>query len=151
RRIVLCPPDLPLEHFPFVVDSAEVDAIVSDRTVLELGKPRPMYFSPCTRNIAPGNGDRSADRQTEWILLTSGTTGLPKLVVHTLSSLAGAIEDGAISTEPVVWSTFYDICRYGGLQVFLRAVLTGSSLVLSSAKESTADFLARASSHGVTH
>src|ERR1700733_9213731 len=61
RRIVLCPPDLPLEHFPFVVDSAEVDAIVSDRTVLELGKPRPMYFSPCTRNIAPGNGDRSAD------------------------------------------------------------------------------------------
>ena len=151
RRIVLCPPDLPLEHFPFVVDAAEVDAIVSDRTVLELGKPRPMYFSPCTRNIAPGNGDRSADRHTEWILLTSGTTGLPKLVVHTLQSLTGAIQPGQTHDEEVVWSTFYDIRRYGGLQIFLRAALGGTSLVLSSAHESTADFLARAASHGVTH
>jgi acyl-coenzyme A synthetase/AMP-(fatty) acid ligase len=151
RRIVLCPPDLPLEHFPYLIDAAEVDAIVSDRTVLELGKPRPMYFSPITRNIAPANGDRSADRETEWILLTSGTTGLPKLVAHTLQSLTGAIQPGQKRDEEVVWSTFYDIRRYGGLQIFLRAALGGTSLVLPSAHESTADFLARAASHGVTH
>ena len=82
-------------------------------------------------------------------LLTSGTTGRPKLVVHTLASLTGAIEAGRSSG--VVWSTFYDIRRYGGLQIFLRAALTGTSLVLSSAQESTADFLARAASHRVTH
>jgi acyl-coenzyme A synthetase/AMP-(fatty) acid ligase len=51
----------------------------------------------------------------------------------------------------LVWSTFYDIRRYGGLQIFLRALFTGSSLLLSSASESTADFLARAGAHGVTH
>jgi acyl-CoA synthetase (AMP-forming)/AMP-acid ligase II len=50
-----------------------------------------------------------------------------------------------------VWSTFYDIRRYGGLQIYLRAVLGGTPLVLSSAGESTADFLARAGAHGVTH
>jgi acyl-coenzyme A synthetase/AMP-(fatty) acid ligase len=150
RRIVLCPPDLPLELLPFVIDSADVDAIVSDRPTLDLDISRAVCFVPCSREITPEKRERSAQHQTEWILLTSGTTGLPKLVVHDLTSLAGAIERG-ISIDLVVWSTFYDIRRYGGLQIFLRAVLTGTSLVLPGAQESTADFLARAGSHGVTH
>jgi acyl-CoA synthetase (AMP-forming)/AMP-acid ligase II len=37
------------------------------------------------------------------------------------------------------------------LQIFLRAVLGGAPLVLSSAAESTPDFLARAAALGVTH
>jgi acyl-coenzyme A synthetase/AMP-(fatty) acid ligase len=150
RRLVLCPSDLPLEHLPLVIDSAAVDAIVSDGTTLGPEVPGVERFVPCSPKIVPGNHDRNAEVQTEWILLTSGTTGLPKLVVHTLASLAGAIE-GSITPIPAVWSTFYDIRRYGGLQIFLRAVLTGASLVLSSAEESTADFLARAGAHGVTH
>ena len=96
-----------------------------------------------------GKQDRGVQHATEWVLLTSGTTGRPKLVVHTLASLTGAIKPGRSSG--LVWSTFYDIRRYGGLQIFLRAALTGTSLVLSSAQESTADFLERAASHGVTH
>jgi acyl-coenzyme A synthetase/AMP-(fatty) acid ligase len=151
RRIVLCTPDLPLEHLPYIIEAAKVDALVSDRTLLGLDNGRPLLFCPCDQKIMAGHSARATQHQTEWILLTSGTTGLPKLVVHTLSSLAGAIEDRSTSAEPVVWSTFYHICRYGGLQIFLRAVLTGASLVLSSARESTADFLARASLHGVTH
>jgi acyl-coenzyme A synthetase/AMP-(fatty) acid ligase len=151
RRMVLCPPDLPLDLFPFLIDAAEIDAIVSDRAPLQLGKPRTTYFGSCSRSILPGNHNGSAIHETEWILLTSGTTGLPKLVAHTLASLAGAIKPGTTSSKPVIWSTFYDIRRYGGLQIFLRAVLTGTSLVLSSAEEGTADFLARAGSSGVTH
>lgn len=151
RRIVLCPPDLPLEHFPYVIDTAEVDAIISDRPVVQVGKPRTMYFSPCSREIVSGSHNGSVQHQTEWILLTSGTTGLPKLVAHTLESLSGAIEIGRPSAKRVVWSTFYDIRRYGGLQIFLRAVLTGTSLVLSDNQESTADFLARAAANRVTH
>jgi acyl-CoA synthetase (AMP-forming)/AMP-acid ligase II len=151
RRVVLCPPDFSLGNFPYIIDTAEVDAIVSDRAPLELGKSRPMYFSPCSRKIVPGNRDSSAVNQTEWVLLTSGTTGLPKLVAHTLESLTGAIPRGNPPANPVVWSTFYDIRRYGGLQIFLRAILGGNSLVLSSAQESTADFLARAASEGITH
>src|SRR5271156_4500176 len=125
RRIVLCPPDLPLEHLPYVIESANVDAIISDRTILGLDIRGPLCFCPCSRDIVAGDYNRSAQHQTEWILLTSGTTGQPKLVVHTLSSLAGAI-DSSTSVESPIWSTFYDIRRYGGLQIFLRAVLTGS-------------------------
>jgi len=100
---------------------------------------------------APAAAERTGRHQTEWILLTSGTTGPPKMVVHTLSSLAGAIKGGMTLAGPAIWGTFYDIRRYGGLQIFLRALLGGASMVLSSAEESTGDFLNRAGAHGVTH
>jgi acyl-CoA synthetase (AMP-forming)/AMP-acid ligase II len=151
RRIVLCPPDLPLEHLPYVIDTAEVDGIVSDRAITQVGRPRPLYFSPCSRTLEPANPRGAPSHETEWILLTSGTTGVPKLVAHTLRSLTAAIGQSSENRAKVVWSTFYDIRRYGGLQILLRAALSGSSLVLSSSDEPTADFLARAASSGVTH
>lgn len=150
-RVVLYPPDLPLDHLQYVIDTAGADAIVTDRPSLGLDSPRLRYFMPCSRNIVPASYDRSAQRPTEWVLLTSGTTGRPKLVAHNLATLAGAIEPHPGSTGGLVWSTFYDIRRYGGLQIFLRAVLTGNSLVLTSPDESIADFLARAGAQGVTH
>lgn len=146
RRVVVCPPDLRPEHLPFVAKLAAADAIVSqEKTSLNL------EFFTCTTELVNTDYDRSSPSQTEWVLLTSGTTGPPKLVVHTLASLTDTIGPRTASAAPVVWSTFYDIRRYGGLQIFLRAVLTGASLVLSSSDESRGDFLTRASSHGITH
>ena len=150
-RLVLCPPDLPFEHLPFVIDTAAVTAIVSDRPATGRDNPSIESFIECSAKVVPANYDRSIGRQTEWILLTSGTTGLPKLVVHTLASLAGGIERNSTAAHPTVWSTFYDIRRYGGLRIFLRALLTGASLVLSSSQASTADFLIRAAAYQVTH
>jgi acyl-coenzyme A synthetase/AMP-(fatty) acid ligase len=147
RRVILYPPDLSLDHLGFVTGCAAVDVIVSDRLSSPLDTIACVSPSIWTRST--GKRDRGVQHETEWVLLTSGTTGRPKLVVHTLASLTGAIKPGRASG--VVWSTFYDIRRYGGLQIFLRAALTGTSLVLSSAQESTADFLERAASHGVTH
>src|ERR1700728_1292387 len=140
RRMVLCTPDLSPELLAGVAATAEADAIV-----LEEGSSASVPAS-LTRIAAapqpiPGPVLRRSAGATEWILLTSGTTGAPKLVAHTLESLAGAILPARVSNTNVVWSTFYDIRRYGGLQIFLRAILTGTSLVLSSARESTTDFL----------
>lgn len=151
QRIVLCPPDLPPEYIPCVMATAAVDALVSDRSAPDVGAPIVRCFVTCSARITHAEVDRKCRHQTEWILLTSGTTGLPKLVVHTLSSLIGAIKPMASREDPVVWSTFYDIRRYGGLQILLRALLGGGSMVLSSDQEATGHFLIRAGAHGVTH
>jgi acyl-coenzyme A synthetase/AMP-(fatty) acid ligase len=151
RRIVLYPPDLSLEYLPYVAHSAAADTIVSDRTTTGPETAHLAALTPSSWTMIRSHSASKVALETEWVLLTSGTTGRPKLVVHTLASLAGAIEGGRPPADRTVWSTFYDIRRYGGLQIFLRAALTGTSLVLSSAQESTADFLARAGSHGVSH
>ncbi len=57
-------------------------------------KPPPFACEialPVRLPLAP-RGARPAPRlATEWVLPTSGTSGPPKLAVHTLATLAGAI------------------------------------------------------------
>ena len=141
RRIVLYPPDLSLDHLPYVAHSAAADTIVCDRTTTGLEIPGVASLTPSSWTMMGNKLAPKVEHETEWVLLTSGTTGRPKLVVHTLASLAGAIEGGHAAADRTVWSTFYDIRRYGGLQIFLRAALTGTSLVLRARRRSTADFL----------
>jgi non-ribosomal peptide synthetase component F len=133
RRIVLCPADLLAEHIPSIIETAQCDAIVSDRTLRAPGYSQVSCFVTSNPVRSAAQPQRDGCHQTEWILLTSGTTGLPKLVVHSLASLTAPIRPGKRAQDPPVWSTFYDIRRYGGLQIFLRAVIGGGSLVLSSA------------------
>ena len=151
RRLVLYPGDLPREHIPKVAANAEIDAIVTDFDSSEDGTANIDIVVTSSAELAAVDGERGGRRATEWVLLTSGTTGLPKLTVHSLASLTGAIAGASTPQSAVIWSTFYDIRRYGGLQIFLRALLDGGSLVLSSAQESTGDFLTRAGAEGVTH
>jgi acyl-coenzyme A synthetase/AMP-(fatty) acid ligase len=151
RRLVLCPPDLARERLPYIAETAGVDAVVSDETAHPPVIPGIGRFVTCSPSITRADSNRSESHQTEWILLTSGTTGMPKMALHTLSSLTGAIKRDKHLGGSVVWSTFYDIRRYGGLQIFLRALFDGASIVLSSAEESTGDFLTRAGGNSVTH
>jgi acyl-coenzyme A synthetase/AMP-(fatty) acid ligase len=150
RRVTLYPPDLALEHLPYVMCYAETDAVVSYGSFLSGTSIGAAQHALCTPRLVPRVHASQERLPTEWILLTSGTTGRPKMVLHTLASLAGAIGVGESPTE-VVWGTFYDIRRYGGLQIYLRAVLTRSSLVLTGPQEPVANFLRRAGEAGVTH
>ncbi len=151
RRLVLCPPDLPPEHLPSIIATASVDAVVGDARATEPAAEGVECFVTCASTLAPGAPERRAGEHTEWILLTSGTTGVPKLVVHNLASLAGAMTGRVTLGNRAVWSTFYDIRRYGGLQIFLRAMLGAGSMMLSSAGEPVASFLGRAGTREVTH
>ena len=151
RRIVLCPPDLDPTHLPYVVTTAEIDAIVTDRPVAEVAGLGVECMVQCQRRIEGHVVDRASHSLTEWILFTSGTTGVPKMVVHTLATLTGAIKPAGSLAGAIVWATFYDIRRYGGLQILLRALIGGGSLLLSAPGEAPAVFVERARDRGVTH
>jgi len=149
RRMVLCPPDLSADHAPAVMCDSGADAYLTDAGGAAVPGLEGLRVSSGPA-LQPLGLTRRQSHDTEWILLTSGTSGAPKLVRHTLASLTSAFTAQAAPAGPLVWGTFYDIRRYGGLQIFLRALFHGS-LVLAGAAESTADFLARAAAAGVTH
>jgi acyl-coenzyme A synthetase/AMP-(fatty) acid ligase len=146
-RIVLCPPDTPAA----VIAKAGVDAIVSDETGPAPGIDGVQHVAIRDQVIAGAGAPDAPATATEWLLFTSGTTGRPKLVVHTLATLIGPLEDGLGIQPDAIWSTFYDIRRYGGLQMLMRALLGGGSMVLSQSDEAVGDFLTRAGAAGVTH
>ncbi len=151
RRLAILPPDFDIAHLGAVIAAAEIDAVVIDD-----GSPQPEALDRavrvgCAPSIVASTEIHSDRVHSEWVLLTSGTTGVPKLVRHDLASLTGALQARSAADGAAVWGTFYDIRRYGGLQIFLRVVVGGASLVLSSAGEPVADHLARLAEHGVTH
>ena len=145
-RVLLCPPGVDAAHLPAILDQADVDTVVTDGRDVPSGlRTLTVAASPCGAPL-PDDGV-----ETEWVLFTSGTTGRPKLVRHTLGSLTGPLADGLVVPDGSVWSTFYDTRRYGGLQILLRALLGGGSMVFSSDAEPVGAFLQRAGREGVTH
>src|SRR5437660_683464 len=102
RRVTLYPPDLALEHLPYVMRYAEADAVVSDGCFLGGASVGAAQHALCTPRLVPRVVASQERLPTEWILLTSGTTGRPKMVLHTLASLAGAIGASESHSE-VVW------------------------------------------------
>jgi acyl-CoA synthetase (AMP-forming)/AMP-acid ligase II len=101
---------------------------------------RPVLLSPTAVAPAIGGG-------FEVLLLTSGTSGPPKIAAHDLASLAGRIrpaESGGI------WLLTYSATAFAGLQVVLTALLTGGLLV-APAHRSVPDLFRAAVDHRVTH
>jgi len=151
RRVVILPPDVDPAHLAELAATAETDAVVVDVAT----PPHAAFDLPLRVEVTPVitamPETPAAVCRTEWVLLTSGTTGVPKMVAHDLSTLTAPIGAGRRLDGPVVWGTFYDIRRYGGLQIFLRAVVGGASLVLSHSGEPVAEHLQRLGRHQVTH
>ena len=151
RRVVILPPGVEVGHLAAIAAATQVDAAVIDDgspPLAMLGLPTQVR---CESSIVPMTERPANLPGTEWVLVTSGTTGVPKMVVHNLASLTAPLQAPSAADGATVWGTFYDIRRYGGMQIYLRAVLGGASLVLSDSEETVSDHLARLAAHDVTH
>jgi len=150
RRLIVATSGLAPAHLAAIAADAAVDTVVSDHAgagdVLDV-----RHHVVCTGTVWPALDTPAAQYRTEWVLLTSGTTGVPRMVAHDIATLTAPIAGTLGQGDNIVWGTFYDIRRYGGLQILLRAACGTGSLVLSGAGESIGDFLLRLGAHGVTH
>jgi len=145
RRVLLCPPGFDTDKIAIAAALVEADALAHDD---EAAPPLSLdVMMPVRLPLAPREEDEAPRLATEWVLPTSGTSGPPKLAVHTLQTLVGAITPAPLQQ----WATFYDIRRYGGLQIFLRALSGQGSLRLASPEEPIESFLDRLGDFAITH
>ena len=150
-RLVICPPDLDASRLPDVIAAAGIDAVVHDGGqggALPEGVPA-YGIDAGTKGTGPDY--EAAGLATEWALFTSGTTGAPKMAVHDLAGLTDAIKIDFSVIDPIVWATFYDTRRFGGLQMLLRALTGGHTMMMTSPSEPMEDFIARLARSGLTH
>lgn len=124
----------------------------------EVAKKELMVAAGCThmmdgegvRALPDGEhgGGSSNVTSTQWILATSGTTGTPKLIAHSLASVTRSVKRDTVRGAEFVWGLLYDPSRFAGLQVVLQALLSASLLVVAETVDVDAqlDVLVR---HGV--
>lgn len=125
--------------------SAGCDVLLQD-TVVE--NPHGI-LSVDMQNIL-GAKRRADPLSTIWLMTTSGTTGVPKIIPHTLRSLSRSVYRFPGPERPV-WGLLYDPTRFAGLQVVLQAIIGGGQLVAVDTSAPLGEQIAGLASHGCTH
>ncbi len=64
---------------------------------------------------------------SRWYLATSGTTGTPKWIAHSVTSLSRAVKIVPESST-LHWALCYQPTRFAGLQVLLQSLLSGAAV-----------------------
>lgn len=83
--------------------------------------------------------------ETQWLLATSGTTGTPKIVAHTIDSLTRTTAKSK-NNPSLNWGLLYDPARFAGFQVVLQAIMGSTKLIIPSPElnfESKINYLVR--------
>jgi hypothetical protein len=106
-RLVVLPPDAGAAPLADIIAAADVDtAVIDDGTPADSALDG-LVCVTCFPSFMPLTA--AAPRQvirTEWVLMTSGTSGVPKMVTHDLASLTAAVHVLSPADGAVVWGTF---------------------------------------------
>ncbi|MFZ1726822.1 MAG: class I adenylate-forming enzyme family protein [Albidovulum sp.] len=105
-----------------LINRAGCDVLITDRDELMALDAAVSFEHAIVKGSSP------ATQKTSWLMTTSGTTGTPKTVPHTLQSLARSVYRFPFDTAPC-WGLLYDPTRFAGLQVTLQALIGGGRLV----------------------
>ena len=127
-----------------LVEAGDCSVLVTDRAEL-LSHPGALSLE-----AALGDVRRDPALPTRWMMTTSGTTGLPKIVPHDLRSLSRSVYRFGAAAAPV-WGLLYDPTRFAGLQVVLQALIGGGRLVAVDTHLPLQDQVAELVRAGCTH
>ncbi len=108
-----------------------------------------QFFSQSGNDGEGKSGSFDRNHETGWLIATSGTTGIPKLIAHTLGSLTRSVNLKSAG-DNYIWGSLYGIKRFAGLQVYLQAFLSGSRLILLSLQDSMLALLEVLAKQGCT-
>ncbi len=117
------------------------------------GMLRPDVIVHSTEHIEKSEavGPARRDAVSGVFLLTSGTTGPPKVVHQTLAALLGRVQTRSLDkNRGACWLLTYETHSFAGLQVVLSAALSEGLLVAPEARNPTA-LAAAARAGNVTH
>ncbi len=120
RNVLLLPRDAE-GHEKVFYQSADIHYVIS----LSEGKVQGV-------NAVSEPSSINDDETRSYILATSGTTGTPKLASYSLSTLLVTTKNDVERGNEFTWGLTYDVNRFAGLQVYLQALASGSTLAVPS-------------------
>lgn len=130
RNVLLLPKDAE-SHEDAFYQSADIHYVIS----LSSGQVRSIE--------AVSNQLPAKDELTRvYILATSGTTDVPKLASYSLSALLATTKNDVKRGAEFTWGLTYDVNRFAGLQVYLQALASGSTLVVPSNEAGISEVIA---------
>ena len=99
--------------------------------------------------ISALNGNPAKADNALFMLSTSGTTGLPKVFAYSIDRLMHKAKVDIRRGEEFNWALAYDLNRFAGLQVYLQALASGSSITPLRFCQGFAEQVATCHKHGV--
>lgn len=143
--LLLISPAQPPEVVAALAMAAGVGRIVTDRADLA-GLPGVCGLA----SVLALRGVLAVPVATRWLMTTSGTTGVPKIMPHHLAGLSRTVSRLEPATQ-AVWGLVYDPTRFAGMQVVLQSLIGGGQLLAPDRYTPLADQVGWLADRGISH
>jgi acyl-CoA synthetase (AMP-forming)/AMP-acid ligase II len=127
ESIYLLPMELSRLGVSQILAEQQLDCLVADQNSAEEGNLFNQDAAHCDTKSGAASAFEST-LATKLFLPTSGTTGVPKFIAHTLEELSRPIRRNS-GRGKLRWGLLYDPARFAGMQVLLQSVLNGESVL----------------------